>query len=359
MRRGKMHSQLAALALAVVGTLALAGLAAASGGLLGWWKGEDNALDSEDGHDGTLYGATFATGKVNRAFNVGQASAYEFGYVDLGRWSPGTQWTVEAWVNVDAVQPSNTNVDPPGDRRGIVGGIAGCRDWGIVLYGGEFGTVMSPPNPASCTSTVRAGFVATPGSWYHVVGTNNGTTAKIFVDGYLKACGDVYPNYYGWPFGTLIGRENWNNANSFAGLVDEVKIYDHALLAAEIGANTDICPGSVIAVNIDIKPGSFPNSINLGSMGTVPVAILSSATFDAMTVDPATVTLAGARLKLKGKGTLMVSIQDVNGDGLRDLVVHLSTSTLHLSATDTQAVLEGATFGGTPIRGSDTIRVVP
>jgi len=112
-------------------------------------------------------------------------------------------------------------------------------------------------------------------------------------------------------------------------------------------------------VTIDIKPGSFPNSINIGSNGTVPVAIFSTATFDATTVDPLTVTLASAPVKLKGKGTPMSSFQDVNGDGRRDWEDHVNTENLQLSETDTQAVLEGKTFGGTTITGTDSIRVVP
>lgn len=114
-----------------------------------------------------------------------------------------------------------------------------------------------------------------------------------------------------------------------------------------------------IAVTIDIKPGSFPNSINLGSSGTVPVAILSTATFDATTVDPLTVTLASAPVKLKGKGTPMASVQDVNGDTLFDLVVHVDTQALALNESDTEAVLEGQTFSAQAIRGTDSIRVVP
>jgi len=116
---------------------------------------------------------------------------------------------------------------------------------------------------------------------------------------------------------------------------------------------------SVIRVQIDIKPGSFPNSINLGSYGNVPVAILSSPTFDATRVDPLTVTLAGAAATLKGKGTPMVSVQDVDGDGLLDLVVHVSTEALQMSDTDTQAILKGQTFDDQAIRGMDTVRVVP
>jgi hypothetical protein len=112
-------------------------------------------------------------------------------------------------------------------------------------------------------------------------------------------------------------------------------------------------------VTIDIKPGSFPNSINLGSQGSVPVAILGSATFDASQVDPLTVTLADAQVKLKGKGTPMASLEDVNGDGFLDMVVHVSTEALQINANDTDAIVGGSTVEGTPFRGKDSIRVVP
>jgi len=112
-------------------------------------------------------------------------------------------------------------------------------------------------------------------------------------------------------------------------------------------------------VPIDIKPGSDVNSINLGSGGTVPVGILSTQSFDAKTVDPATVTMAGAPVKLKGKGTPMASFEDVNGDGLLDLVVHVSTDALQLSESAMMAILQGQTYSGAPIKGRDTVRVVP
>lgn len=111
-------------------------------------------------------------------------------------------------------------------------------------------------------------------------------------------------------------------------------------------------------VTIDIKPGSDPNSINLGSRGNVPVAIFGTADFDATTVDPTTITLAGASVKLKGKGTPMASFEDVNEDGILDIVVHVDTSALELSEEDIVAILVGKTFNGVIIRGEDTVRIV-
>jgi hypothetical protein len=116
---------------------------------------------------------------------------------------------------------------------------------------------------------------------------------------------------------------------------------------------------AAIPVGVDIKPGSHPNAVNLGSSGVLPVAILSTAGFDARTVNPATVTLAGSHVQLKGKGTPVTSVYDVNGDGRLDLVVHVSTEALQLSDTDSVAVLEGYTMQGEPIIGSDSVRVVP
>jgi peptidyl-prolyl cis-trans isomerase A (cyclophilin A) len=113
-------------------------------------------------------------------------------------------------------------------------------------------------------------------------------------------------------------------------------------------------------VPIDIKPGSDPNSINPRSHGNIPVAIFSTDTFDATTVDPATVRLADAGVRARGrKGDLKFSFKDVNGDGLDDLFVHIDTEGLVLSADDVEAQLTGATFDGVPISGVDAIRIVP
>ena len=130
----------------------------------------------------------------------------------------------------------------------------------------------------------------------------------------------------------------------------------------DMGAyEANISLGQVV---IDIKPGSYPNSINLGSYGLIPVAILSNAEFDATTVNPDTVELAGAGVAVRGKSNkYMAHQEDVNGDGLVDLLVQVATENLDPdSFQDGFAVLTGnllEEFGGTLIEGADEITIVP
>ncbi|MHC4474524.1 MAG: NosD domain-containing protein [Planctomycetota bacterium] len=117
----------------------------------------------------------------------------------------------------------------------------------------------------------------------------------------------------------------------------------------------------VLGVDIDIKPGSYPNAINLGSYGLVPVAILSSQEFDATTVDPDTVELAGADVAVRGKSNkYMAHEEDVNADGLVDLVTQVATQNLDPGQfQDGSAVLTGATYDGQQITGTDEVTIVP
>lgn len=112
---------------------------------------------------------------------------------------------------------------------------------------------------------------------------------------------------------------------------------------------------ALIEADIDIKPGSDPNSINPGSKGNIPVAILTTLDFDASQVDPATVSFAGA-------APLRWAMEDVDSDGDVDMVLHFSTRATNLAAGDTEATLAGKTlaaFGALDFSGTDTVRVVP
>lgn len=134
---------------------------------------------------------------------------------------------------------------------------------------------------------------------------------------------------------------------------------DIGLIAPEDAADLamDVLDQVALLVEIDIKPFSDPNSINPNLAGTIPVAILSSDSFDALSVDPSTVTLAGAPVALLRNGRPRAATdEDVNSDGLLDLVVHVVAQELVLNESDTEATLAGLTFGGTQIEGVDAIR---
>lgn len=110
-------------------------------------------------------------------------------------------------------------------------------------------------------------------------------------------------------------------------------------------------------IDLDIKPGSDTNPINLGSNGKVPAAILSTASFNATFVDPTTITLAGAPVAKKGRNGLMYSFEDVNGDSRLDMVLHFETQQLNLQPGDSAAILLGKLLSGTKIRGIDNVQL--
>ena len=117
--------------------------------------------------------------------------------------------------------------------------------------------------------------------------------------------------------------------------------------------------GAAVMVSIDIKPGSFPNSINLGSSGSIPVAILSTPTFDApRRVDRGSLTF-GRTGDEQSLITCSRSPEDVNADGLLDLVCHFDTRKTGFQVGDSVGILRGRLFDGTSIEGRDSVRILP
>ena len=112
-----------------------------------------------------------------------------------------------------------------------------------------------------------------------------------------------------------------------------------------------------ITVDIDIKPGGAPNSINRRSRGRIPVAILSSPTFDSLSkVDTGSLTFGRTGDE---PSLAFCNPEDVNGDRLLDVVCHFHTETTGFVAGDIQGVLKGKTRSGVPINGTDSVRIVP
>ncbi len=112
-------------------------------------------------------------------------------------------------------------------------------------------------------------------------------------------------------------------------------------------------------VGIEIKPPATPPvPIDLSSAGVIPVAILSTPTFDATQVNQATISLSGSAVKLKGNNEYQCSVQDVSGDGINDLLCQVVTDQTQLTTGSTVATLTAQTLSGQAIEGQEAIDIV-
>lgn len=118
--------------------------------------------------------------------------------------------------------------------------------------------------------------------------------------------------------------------------------------------------GVGLPVMIEINPGEKdddPPSINPTSRGHIPVAILSSPTFDApASIDTTSLTFGHLGIE-HSLAFCNHDGEDVNGDGLPDLVCHFATPLTGFHVGDKLATLRGQTITGTPIVGTAAVRV--
>lgn len=114
-----------------------------------------------------------------------------------------------------------------------------------------------------------------------------------------------------------------------------------------------------VPVPIDIKPGSFPNSIDPTSSEIIPIAILSSPRLDApRQVDPSSLTF-GRTGDEASLASCNEESEDVNGDGLPDLTCYFSAGNANFQSGDKKGILKGKTKGKRTIEGRDWVRIIP
>jgi len=140
--------------------------------------------------------------------------------------------------------------------------------------------------------------------------------------------------------------------HSFNGQVGNFEL---AILDDGVPIVADVVCEVYIEVDIDIKPWSDPNSINLKSKGVISVAILTTEDFDATTVDPLSAEFGpNGAVEACGKG----HIEDVDDDGDLDLLLHFNKQEADIACGDIEAVLTGETFDGMEIEGFDSVNIV-
>jgi len=364
----------------VCGNLMAPGAASASAcvpppmNMTGWWPGDGDAADLADGNPGSLEaGATFAPGVVGPAFSLDGAGAY-VQIPETGSQLDGyTELTLDAWIVPDALGRQQAIVTKYDTQS--IGGIyflsleddklrmLACESCGATTESFVYATSDDP--------------IAAAGVPVHVAGVwRGGAQIELYANGVAIPATTVaaatVPTIIGDSDAPVdIGRFHAGLSGGapelfayFDGLIDEVEIFDRGLSAAEINAiyaagSAGKCKVPTIEIAIDIKPGSYPNSINLSASGVIPVALLSSASFAAPAdTNIESLSLAGASVRVAGKsGKPLCHSSDVNQDSRLDLVCQLEND-LTAQVGDSVAVLEGTTLGGSIVRGQDSIRIV-
>ncbi|MEM7828540.1 MAG: LamG-like jellyroll fold domain-containing protein, partial [Candidatus Aenigmatarchaeota archaeon] len=224
-------------------------------GAISWWMAEDNAYDSIGPNNGTLQGdATFADGKVGRAFLLDGTGDY-ITTSDSPDWDLGTgDFTIEAWINTPT---------PDATMRLIAAGTesAGAYQMWAFGYGSHpvWGTGsrlnFAYYNGSGYTDLNSYEINLTQDEWHHIAVVRSSTNLTFYFDGVeagTQSIGSI--SLVGGGTGALIGaRYALGSPTEFAsGLIDEVSIYNRALSADEIA---------------DIY--------NFGSLGKYPLASLN------------------------------------------------------------------------------------
>jgi Ca2+-binding RTX toxin-like protein len=203
-------------------------------GPVAYWKFDEGsgniASDSSgNGNNGMIHTATWTDGIVGRALHFNGVDSW----VEVPN-SPTltglSQITVEAWIQEDSI-PSRPN-----------GIISKCDGWAPPTNAEYFlGTVDSgrvffeTDHSTAIFSATTTQLITQVGKWYHVAGTWSGDTYTIYVDGTPVLSGTCTPQTtLSNTLPVQIGRHGTWPWTYFQGIIDEVKIYNHARTADEI-----------------------------------------------------------------------------------------------------------------------------
>jgi len=219
-----------------------------------------------------------------------------------------------------------------------------------VTFTGNTATI--DPSLADNGGAVFAG--AFSGAAFDIDGGLGWETVEVSCNTFLKAHKGEGVRFFLPPLAgaSLNVKNNWWGTSSFGQVKQLMEIPSITDFTPFLTSPPDPDCGSPI----DIKPGSFPNSVNINSKGTIPVAILSSITFDAGNVDPSSLTFGPTGNEASADSC---SVEDVNDDGLDDLVCHFNVQDTGFACGDTEGVLTGELFDATPIEETGPVKIVP
>ncbi|HTV40773.1 MAG TPA: immunoglobulin domain-containing protein, partial [Candidatus Sulfotelmatobacter sp.] len=207
-------------------------------GIAAWWPAEGNADDIIGANNGTPNGnLTYANGEVSQAFVFDGYTSYitvpASPSLNIGT---GGGLTIECWIN-----PSVTNAISPGGAGGPLiewdsDDTDGCEFWADADNSLYVNIKDTSGNPHTFQT---AGGVINSNTWQHVALTYDESSGQMnmYVNGNVVGSanfGDfapqtTYPVNLGRRTGEVIG-----DGDTYAGMMDELSLYNRALSSNEI-----------------------------------------------------------------------------------------------------------------------------
>jgi parallel beta-helix repeat protein len=339
--------------------------------LVSWWPGDGNANDWTANNPGTAENGTgFAPGLVRQAFSFDGVDDY----VDVPD-SPSldgikAQVSVDFWIRPNSAQRWERNMWIFARRDPLT-----SEGFSILITpDGQVVVNLRTTTSWTPSGTILESDVSSPvvkyDEWQHLAVTADTELGQVsaYVDGRPVPLQRVYgPPVSGTLFDVnhlFMGRrqsldtvEGETLAGHFAGEIDEVGVFARSLTQEEIGAiyRAGSAGRCQARVGIDIKPGSYPNTINPQSRGTIPVAVLTTAKFDASVVDPTSCRFGPTGTEAAAQRWAR---EDVDADGDTDLILHFPTQSAGLMCGATSARLTGRTATDRTIYGVDSLQTV-
>jgi len=196
-------------------------------GLVGWWRFEDDLLDSwgtNDFLESTLVSG-FVSGKVGRAFHVWSGRLNSFVFVPHTSSLNLTEAiSVEAWVQPGVPSSAQTilSKSDPGMTTGFAFGITNARPY-FAIGSGTAGS-----------ATVIAPAALPSAAWNYVTATFNGAMLKLYTNGAVAATAPHAAAIAANQSNMIIGPQAGASPFSGSVVVDELALHRRALAAEEI-----------------------------------------------------------------------------------------------------------------------------
>jgi hypothetical protein len=154
------------------------------------------------------------------------------------------------------------------------------------------------------------------------------------------------------------GVDIWQTV-SLAGMVDKVIWFGTGLRGHRYGIDnlrwTNLAP-QLFEVQIDIRPDSEENPIKLGSRGVIPVILYGEVDFAVEDIDVDTLAFGPNGSPVAHRNG--PHFDDLDGDGLLDMILHHRIADTGLTGYDTEACLNGETIDGISFEGCDDVTPV-